>query len=193
MTIDWGDAPTWVGAVFAAAAAAAAVWTLKSQRDQIGEQRDFIGQQATVLELQRGQLLAQAKDRRIDQARRISIRAEKASPGNTAYGPAEPDHWQVFILNNSGAPIRDVNVKYGSAYLSTDAQETGSGGRRLSVPDALIGPGRTAKFLSSNLPGAALQNNRPVAYFTDEAGIQWKLEESGETTEVAPPASPLAS
>ncbi len=188
MTIDWGDAPTWAGAVFAAAAAAAAVWTLKSQRDQIGEQRDFIGQQATVLELQRGQLLDQAKDRRIDQARRISMRAEKASPGNTAYGPAEPDHWQVFIRNDSAAPIRDVNVQYGLAYLSSEARESGPGERRLAVPDALIGPRREAEFISSNLPGAALQNNRPVAYFKDEAGIQWKLEETGETTEVVPPA-----
>ncbi|MGW6356858.1 hypothetical protein ACWFR5_17165 [Streptomyces sp. NPDC055092] len=35
--IDWGDAPTWFGTGFAALAAGAAMWTLKSQRDQIDE------------------------------------------------------------------------------------------------------------------------------------------------------------
>ncbi|MEU6774683.1 hypothetical protein [Streptomyces sp. NPDC046759] len=54
--INWGDVPTWLGAIFAAAAAGAAVWTLKSQRDQIGEQRAFIAEQAANLRRERQQL-----------------------------------------------------------------------------------------------------------------------------------------
>ncbi|MET7912000.1 hypothetical protein ABZS98_27775 [Streptomyces avermitilis] len=47
--MDGGDLATWVGSSFAAIAAAATLGTLKSQRDQIGEQRQFIADQRTFM------------------------------------------------------------------------------------------------------------------------------------------------
>ncbi|MFI5685888.1 hypothetical protein [Streptomyces sp. NPDC051636] len=71
--INWGDVPTWLGTLFAAAAAGAAVWTMKSQRDQIREQRVFIGEQSATMALERAELRAAAEDRRWAQARRVRM------------------------------------------------------------------------------------------------------------------------
>ncbi|MGA5198153.1 hypothetical protein [Streptomyces exfoliatus] len=70
MSIDWGDAPTWVAGAFAAATAYYTRGMLKSQRQQIEEQRDFIREQSAHLTLERRALMAQAEERRYAQARR---------------------------------------------------------------------------------------------------------------------------
>ncbi|MGY3682981.1 hypothetical protein [Streptomyces sp. TE33382] len=44
--IDWGDAPTWIAGGFAAVAAFYARGTLKSQQNQIAEQREFIAERS---------------------------------------------------------------------------------------------------------------------------------------------------
>ncbi|MFD8722365.1 hypothetical protein ACFV2H_31410 [Streptomyces sp. NPDC059629] len=99
---DWGDAPTWAGAVFAAAAAGAAFWTLKSQRDQIAEQRALIADQAATLALERAALVDAAEDRKRAQAESVTW---------------ETNGWVAVLANHSNAPITDVRLKHPSETL----------------------------------------------------------------------------
>lgn len=71
-SIDWGDAPTWIGTVFAAAAFTLA--TLLSQRRQIQDQQAFIGEQLLNLRAEREALAAAAGERRSAQARQVTLR-----------------------------------------------------------------------------------------------------------------------
>jgi hypothetical protein len=84
-SINWGDAPTWAGAIFAAAAAAFTFITLRSQRQQLGEQRTFIGEQLVNLQAERDALAAAARARRSAQARQVTLRTR------LAIGPDGPD------------------------------------------------------------------------------------------------------
>jgi len=181
--IDWGDAPTWVGAAFAAAAAWAAYKTLRSQQKQIKEQQDFIERQQEVLSLERAELLAVAEDRKRAQAAQIRMEPHKSGGRDDGMGGFEGyDHWFVLVRNDSDAPVRDVLVRFGEAYNASRA--TDFDGNPWSVPVPLLGAERVAFFYSSRWPEASVDNNRPHVYFTDEAGVRWHLDEHGALEEV---------
>ncbi|WP_330339395.1 hypothetical protein [Streptomyces sp. NBC_00557] len=188
--INWGDVPTWLGTVFAAAAAGAAVWTLKSQRDQIREQRVFIAEQSATMALERAELRAAAEDRRWAQARRIRMTQRKAG-ATTDQGEAVPDnHWVVLVTNDSDAPVKDVEVRFGTAYTAAQAQliraatlRPDQPGELLTVPVHLLGAGRTVQFLSQRYSPATVHNNPPTLYFTDDSGVRWSLDSHGDLKE----------
>ncbi|MFC4500661.1 MULTISPECIES: hypothetical protein [Streptomyces] len=175
--INWGDAPTWAGTVFAAAAAAAAIWTLKSQRDQIDEQRDFIAEQRTLiadqsatLALERAALIDAAEDRKREQAMTIvwDIRG-----------------WTLVLTNHSGAPITDVCMDHPSGLLEmgmvveSAANLAGIGLNPVEMPYPVLGSGRQ---LGCHRPE---DRSEPVsATFTDDAGVQWRLDEHGKLEEI---------
>jgi hypothetical protein len=102
MGVDWGDVPTWVGGFFAAIAAFGAVWTMRAQRQQIDEQRDFLRAQTALLELDH-------HDRTAAQALRVSIHARPrrwlGDPGWWV--------WKATVHNASSAPITCVRVRFG--------------------------------------------------------------------------------
>ncbi|MGW3913172.1 hypothetical protein ACWEBX_16895 [Streptomyces sp. NPDC005070] len=169
--INWGDAPTWLGAVFAAAAAAAAVWTLKSQRDQIDEQRTFIAEQSRTLELERQELMAAAQDRREAQARKIHLVAQ------------DPDYIQV--VNGSNDPITEVrcetqgipafhalDVVPGEGVAAGILAELIRGTSDMHVER--LGVGREAWF-------HVMTNKRGMVHITfkDAAGNGWILDDAG--------------
>lgn len=203
--IDWGDVPTWLGAVFAAGAAGAAVWTLASQRRQISEQQEFIAEQTALmaeqrqnLELERGELRAAAEDRRVAQARQIRMyqRMLGSEPDGMG-GIIGVDHWAVTVQNPSDAPVHQLEVRFGAAYIASDAWEwpafelsnlRASVGDRLAMPVYMLGPGRAARFASQKWPAATVHNNRPVLFFTDDAGLRWRLDSYGKLEEA--PAEP---
>ncbi|MEU2780550.1 hypothetical protein [Streptomyces sp. NPDC007110] len=184
--IDWGDVPTWLGAVFAAGAAAAAVWTLASQRVQIREQRQFIAEQAQNLSLERAELRAAAEDRRWSQARQVLMQGLQLSHGSGG------QFWKVQVVNRSDAPIRDLHVRFGDAYLPSETHEVRTAASNLlrsvigetwSHPLHSLGAGRAVIFDSQAFQPHTAHNSRPSLKFTDDNGIRWKLDHHGVLTE----------
>jgi hypothetical protein len=189
--IDWGDAPTWSGAIFAAVAAAGAIWTLKSQRDQIDEQRRFIRQQSENLSLEREQLRAIAKERRWAQALKVRMKYSRVGPASTGRlsDQANEYRWRVFLSNTSDKPLRNVTVRFGDSYTAQAAHEVDEtddypSGEPLGVPVDVIGSALTFEFSSPRMPLPKFDRSRPHAYFTDAAHTQWHLDERGELDEV---------
>lgn len=196
--IDWGDAPTWLGAFFAAGAATAAVWTLASQRIQLREQREFIALQAANLTLERSALQAAAEERRSEQARQIVNRAvvSLVTPHDRDTGEPYvlgPLCWRVEVGNASREPIRDVSVRLGSNDLRW-ASEIGSfdshtpGWERPSAhsvraPVPLLGSGTSYVFVSDEFEQMPTGLERPVCYFTDNSGVSWRLDGYGDLAE----------
>ncbi|MCG3041560.1 hypothetical protein L7D48_13475 [Streptomyces sp. S1A] len=188
--IDWGDAPTWLGAVFAAMAAAAAVWTLKSQRDQIDEQRDFIRQQSENLALERAELRAVADDRKREQASQVKIAAHVFRRDENGYD--DEMRWYVVVKNESDAPIFSLQVTLGAAGNAVEVSEARynraygytTAGRRTTPPLEVAGAGKLYRFCSEIMDREEGAANRPVLLFTDEAGVRWSLDGHGKLEEV---------
>ncbi|MGW3813434.1 hypothetical protein [Streptomyces sp. NPDC005046] len=180
--INWGDAPTWLGAVFAAAAAAAAVWTLKSQRDQIDEQRDFIAEQraliaeqSSTLTLERAELLHTAEERRREQAESLAWTTEG---------------WYLILTNHSGAPVTDLWFEFagprpyeaGRVVRGVPSNQYGLTVEPELQPLAVLGSGRE---WGCERPDP--QSVDPVfVTFVDEGGVRWRLDEHGKLDEVQP-------
>ncbi|MFE4647735.1 hypothetical protein [Streptomyces sp. NPDC056707] len=183
-SVDWGDAPTWIAAIFAGGAALFAYMTIRSQRQQIGEQQDFIAEQSETLRLEREELKAQAAERRRAQARAVCMDPQMFYSGPDSVA----DHWEVSVTNGSNELVRDVAVRFGDAYTAMEARLDSGGGAGgslpRSVPVHLIGPDRCFVFVSSRLSETALENARPVLLFRDSAGLRWRLDEHGELSEV---------
>jgi len=194
--VDIGDLATWIGSSFAAVAAGATLWTLKSQRDQLREQRAFIGEQSATLALEREALRAAAEDRRWAQARLVRMHHRKAGGEEDGMGGRIGcDHWDVTVVNSSDAPVREVEVRFGTAHIAAEAylwnphwSDTGvpSRGERVSLPVHLVGPGRGARLLSQRWPEATVHNNLPMLYFTDDSGVRWVLDPYGKLEELPP-------
>lgn len=183
--MDWGDAPTWIAAIFAGGAAVFAYMTIKSQRQQIGEQRSFIGEQSANLTLERAELRAALEERRWAQAKQVVMTFRTAgSSGEDSYGdPVGYNQWDVFVINGSDEPVRDVLVRFGDTYNAASAVEIDSrhlpdGGRR-AVPVDVIGPGRQVQFESPRLGEITVDNNRPELRFTDASGTAWRRDQHG--------------
>ncbi|MFJ2292116.1 hypothetical protein ACIOG7_10445 [Streptomyces sp. NPDC087894] len=184
-SVDWGDAPTWIAAIFAGGAALFAGMTIRSQRQQIDEQRAFIGEQSANLLLERELLRAQADDRKRAQARSITMSASMAFTIDDA---DFPDVWQVTVSNPTEEPMTDVWVRFGDTYTALSARTvTARGVPRNStrgVPVDVIGPNRRFRFDSSSRPGAALENDPPVLLFRDTAGTRSRLDQRGVIQEI---------
>ncbi|HEX5567929.1 MAG TPA: hypothetical protein VFY14_13555 [Streptomyces sp.] len=172
--IDWGDAPTWLGVVFAAAAALATFWTLASQRKQLKEQGEFIRKQQEVLSLERRELLATARERRRAQA--VKVRMKVGLDGGYYDEPSETylgaDRWFVEVTNGSDAPLYDVIVRYGDGSFSAVVTELPRGITLEAEP----------KQWSSQKETKA---NPPLLLFTDDARVRWSLDRHGHLEEVA--------
>ncbi|MEE1761191.1 hypothetical protein [Streptomyces sp. SP18BB07] len=192
--LDWGDVPTWAAALFAGGAAFFAYQTIKSQRQQIGEQRQFIGEQSRFmdeqrqnLELERAELRAAAEDRRVAQARQVRM-VDSLVPVGTEGAALR----SAEVVNGSDAPIRDLEVRFGTAYIAAEVYEARGSqdrgplalGERWITPLALLGAGRTAVFRSQAWPETTAHNNRPTLFFTDDGGVRWSLDSYGKLEEV---------
>jgi hypothetical protein len=205
--LQWGDVPTWIGGAGALAAAWYAYQTITSQRQQIGEQQEFIAEQTRFMEeqrqnlvLERAELHAAADDRRVAQARQIRMHQRMlGSEPDGMGGIVGVDHWSVTVQNPSDAPVHQLEVHFGSAYIASDAWEwpafelfnqRASVGDRLAMPVYLLGPGRAARFHSQKWQSATVHNNRPVLSFTDDNGLRWRLDSYGKLEEA--PVEPRA-
>lgn len=194
---EWlGDMPTWIGAGGAIGAAWFAYQTITSQRQQIGEQQAFIAEQTRFmdeqrqnLELERGELRAAADDRKWAQARKLIMVPRPIGRTTDDEGnEVGDDQWFVVVKNESDAPVHDVDVRFGSAYLAAEVFEVPVSGRgadeRRSRPLHTLGAGRAAHFYSQRwLSPATVHNNRPRMTFADEDGMRWSLDYYGKLEE----------
>ncbi|MYR93086.1 MULTISPECIES: hypothetical protein [unclassified Streptomyces] len=175
-SIDWGDAPTWIAAVFAGGAALFAGLTIRSQRQQIAEQRGFIGEQSRNLRLEREALEAGRQERRRAQAEEIYIgRTNRRALGE--------------VRNHSGAPIKDVTLEAGDL-RSVSAEFVDLEGRPTSrttneLPLAVVGAGKRATFLLRLEQPLSEVSETFVVTFTDADGVRWQRNEHGLLTELA--------
>ncbi|MEU0937615.1 hypothetical protein [Embleya sp. NPDC005971] len=177
--IEWGDAPTWIGAIGASLAAWAAFWTLNSQRRQIAAQQAFIEEQSDVLALQRAALIQDAEDRRTAQARMVRVQARMR--GYT---------WRVCVVNNSDQPISEVNARFGEGYPTAEALVTGTANEReirMGVPVAFLGPGRTAFLDSPSLSEATLEASPPTVTFVGVDGTTWETDQHNHVRPASAP------
>ncbi|MEU9271795.1 hypothetical protein AB0E04_41250 [Streptomyces sp. NPDC048251] len=116
--MNWGDVPTWVAAIFAGGVALFAYQTIRSQQEQIGEQRVFIGEQSATLALEREALRAAAEDRKWEQARHVIVSHDRLGGAGV--------RWLVDVSNVSNSPITDVRLRFGQV---VGAQEVYWGAR----------------------------------------------------------------
>ncbi|MGX1223154.1 hypothetical protein [Streptomyces ambofaciens] len=193
---DWGDVPTWIGGAGALAAGWFAYQTIKSQRQQIGEQQAFIVEQTRFmddqrenLELERAELRAQAEERRVSQARQIHMDFHTwGYSSEDVYGGSGYSAWRVEVGNRSDDPIHDVVVRFGETYSAASARERQGShhpdrGQR-SVPVELIPAGHTVVFESPHWEEPTVDNNRPALLFTDDGGVRWRHDSYGKLEEV---------
>lgn len=188
MSIDWGDAPTWVAGAFAAAAAYYTRGMLRSQRQQIDEQREFIAAQATNLEMERSELRAQAADRRRAQAAQIRMVPKPKQDRGSANDPWT-ESWMVHIQNESPEPIHGIEVRFGDSHTAIGSYHGNDNlGRNinLGVPLPKLASGGTAWFKSSSSTDGSMPNAHPVVSFKDNEGVRWKLDRYGDLAEVPP-------
>ncbi|MFF5285204.1 hypothetical protein [Streptomyces sp. NPDC013171] len=182
--IDWGDAPTWIAAVFAGGAAWAAGLTLRSQRRQLDEQRAFIGEQSANLQLEREILRADADDRKRGQARQVTMQYLMQGAGT---GEEPVEYWQVKVVNRTAEPIHDVSVQCGVRISATSvllhgATQTERGPH--PVPLGILSSGFLAEFRTDFSPRGTLNAERPVVFFKDNAGVRWRLDEHGDLSQI---------
>ncbi|MFD0268594.1 hypothetical protein ACFVGY_18780 [Streptomyces sp. NPDC127106] len=184
--VDWGDVPTWIGAFFAAGAATAAIWTLASQRAQIGEQRAFIAIQSANLALERAELQSTAEERKREQARQVTFRARLDDTGI----------WRAVFGNESREPVTDVSVRMGGEmefpralsaryrYDSSDQRTVEAAGDVVQAPLSVVGANGLYVFLLESLPAQRGTLDGPIACFTDSRGTRWRLDTHGDLREV---------
>lgn len=190
--IDWGDAPTWIAAVFAGLAALAAGMTLRSQRKQLdqqqtqlNEQREFIREQSANLQLEREILRADADDRKRGQARQVTMEAHVQGVGGGFSGESR-EYWQARIKNSSAEPIHDVSVQCGAQLTATNVNVIGGTTRTgpRPAPLDLLSARFSAEFGTEQSASGTLESERPVVFFTDNAGVRWRLDEHGDLSQV---------
>ncbi|MFB6565442.1 hypothetical protein ACFCYH_42280 [Streptomyces sp. NPDC056400] len=194
-SIDWGDVPTWMGALFAAGAAFGALGALRSQRTQLNEQRQFIAEQRVVLDLQRQELEDTLAERRVGPLRRhikmwYQLLNQDGEP-STAGHPDEQVRWRVRIGNRWDSPIREVSVFFGIAEAVETTMTTHNRDTEEWVelpPDPCVegrtikrlGPNKTAVFYSAWGVRGELIHERPTCRFRDVERAAWVLDEDND-------------
>lgn len=180
--IDWGDAPTWIAGGFAAVAAFYARGTLKSQQNQIAEQREFIAEQSANLHLERQALSADLEDRRSSQARQVRIKhLAYGAELNDESGQLEgADQWYLTVVNGSDAPLYDVSVFFGDA----PARWVQSPGRAGGQPLRVLARSMEAEFESPVFESTRLAGARGVVRFKDDQGVTWRLRPDEQLEEI---------
>ncbi|WP_405018161.1 hypothetical protein [Kitasatospora sp. NBC_00070] len=182
--VKMGDVPTWIGAIGATVAAGGALWTLASQRNQIDEQRRFIGRQDVVLAHQLTEFQALAEVRRWEQAKQIKRTAkDRPYPMYAASGFDGSSGLAIDVMNGSDAPIYQVAV-VGDVESAGVALVRPEGGWE-DAPVQTLAPGLTARFFL--VPGKMRDAyiTQPLVSFDDKSDQRWSLDEYHDLQPVA--------
>jgi hypothetical protein len=211
MDIEWGGLADWVTGLSTVALAAVTAWGLRTQRQDMKRQQEQLSQQQEQLdeqrELTRRQtelITSQLQAAHRAQAQRVA--ASEQIVGWTRTNTADDirsNGYVIKVLNGSDRPIYDVTC---AQVLGTSAngkehrvrpefagQENTMGANRLVVP-LLDASGRLTRVHPMLRAGAdpiafpfdlAPQGeSRYVVTFTDDADVQWQLDEHQRLTEV---------
>ncbi|MER7477427.1 hypothetical protein ABTX60_07190 [Streptomyces sp. NPDC126510] len=148
--------------------------TLKSQREQIRDQRAFIAEQTDVLQLQRDELSASAEKRTREQAQAVRLNPQEDV---RARWQARGIERVAEVRNESGAAVHDVNVLLGNHAAGGVAVRsfTGRWGPLQPPPVSRLGPFEVAAFCFFK----ALGDTAPHAFFTDDAERRWHVSAEG--------------
>lgn len=183
--IDWGDAPTWIAGAFAALAAFYARSTLRSQQNQIAEQRSFIAEQSANLQLERQALSADLDDRRSAQARQVRLKhMAHGAELNMDSGQMEgASQWYLTVANESDAPLYGLSVTFNDL----PATWVQSPGRAGAQPLRILARGMQAEFQSPVFESTELSGARGVVTFKDDQGVSWRMRADEQLEEVTDP------
>jgi hypothetical protein len=159
---NWGDIPTWLAFLAASVGGTGVLLQLAQQQGQINDQS--------------------ARNRQLDEAR-IRGQAERVE----VEGIIGPDSGTVGrVLNASDRPIRDItcrimsrvdNASLGTCHEYIGPQEVGAG------PSFGTTTGNRVKMLRPNwqmgfmFKSVTTPDRLIVAWFTDDAGFRWQLDE----------------
>jgi hypothetical protein len=185
--VHWGDVPTWVGAVFLAAAALVGLLQLRRQSVELGTVRkDLQELQAEQLDLQlEPERIAARRDRR-KQAEQVlcSRRKDQIRLEGNATAPSAWDY--LLVTNTSDEPIRTVNVSFGGqgpfrvGHLEPQTKGLVLVGR-VDQPVPIIDPSVDWCFLQ---PGNVDPENAAVLVRFDDANeVRWQANLVGQLDE----------
>jgi hypothetical protein len=196
--LHWGDVPTWITAVVAAAALSAAIRAygkqndaygqqveqVELQRQQLDDQRKINVEQTKVLKLQLDELAdsladrkREADERRRDQAYRIYTWEERA----TSYleGGTEPSNVvSINVRNTSDQPIYEVNFSW---RINTSS---GTVLAEQTIRTKPLMPGQDHYDTVPVPDGVASTDFGAVVTFRDRAGLWWRARPDGTLDEL---------
>jgi hypothetical protein len=175
LTPNWGDVPTWLAVAVASVGGWIALSQLRGQQQQITDESDRNARRDELLDKQLAEAETRADEQRRQQAEGVKVR-RRSSTG--------------YVINESRRPIRDITCKIMSKVDSQSlASPTESG-------EVQPGPGHQGwvflnakqtprlETLRPDARGGFSFPNRPVepdhilvAWFTDDAGFRWQLDE----------------
>ncbi len=177
---DWGDIPTWLLVAGAAVAGWAGLDQLRILRGQIADEADRNKKRDELVDKQ----IAEAERRARSDRRRLVEDVRVTFSGHTGY-----------VLNDSGRPVNDVTFKVMSkADRNVLALPTGCGEVEQVGPAWQFLPGakEVSRLETLRLRGrggfsfAGLESSPDqvgVAWFTDDDGTRWQLDEFQHLTE----------
>lgn len=177
---DWGDIPTWLLVVAAVAAGWAGLDQLRILRGQVA---DEVGRNKKRDELMDKQI-AEAERRARSDRRRLVEDVRVTFTGRTGY-----------VVNDSKRPLNDITCKVMSKVdrhsLATatgcgEVEQVGPGwqflpGAKKAPRLETLRPRGRAGFSFDDLPGGP--DEVAVAWFTDDDGNRWQLDESQHLAE----------
>lgn len=186
---DWGDVPTWLVALFALIAGWVGLYQLRILREQFSEEVN--------LNAKRDELM----DNWLTEAQRRSISERRTQAQDVVVHRTGPD--MGIVENNSRRPISRItckvmsNVDQHPLKLPDECGESfhlasGPAAMKYSVPEwkplqefGMLRPDASCAFSFSGLtrePDQVL-----VAWFNDDAGFRWQLDEYLHLVEVKDP------
>jgi hypothetical protein len=171
---DWGDIPTWLLVAAAVVGGWAALDQLRILRGQIADEVDRNKKRDELLDKQ----IAEAERRARSDRRRLVEDVRVSFGGHTGY-----------VLNDSWRPVNDVTCKVMSkvdrnalatAVACGEVEQVGPAWQYLPEVKEVsrletLRPGSRAGFSFADLPGAP--DEVAVAWFTDDDGTRWQLDE----------------
>jgi hypothetical protein len=199
--IDWGDVPTWVGAITTILAFAAAVVAAKIARDlyRVESKRDQRAEDDRAAAAEDRRLAAEDR-RRAEEDRLARIESERRAQADKIaawFTLAQTDEFEqgvpgAFVRNASDLPVFDIMPDFVKAYMgepSPNAMNTFCGGINVLPP-------HETKFVELDVSddnefhdaGEHLKDSMYMVEieFRDAAGIRWRRNADGSLTEVRP-------
>jgi arabinogalactan oligomer/maltooligosaccharide transport system substrate-binding protein len=162
--VQWGDVPAWISAVATAGAFAGAIVAAKAAYKlyNIESARD---QEA-------------ARERRLDQARRISVWYGLTIYREDLPGGKSRKFWKATVRNSSELPVYAVRVEFHEAVAQEGSPSTSVEPNHTDIP--LLPP----ETIQIDAPDDSKHDYMVAVRFRDAGGIVWYRDTQGLLVEV---------